>query len=164
MLVVHVVYLVLCFDLLKSTKKTHVVAYCCFFFFLHVFMTCQSFVLQGCVSYLLDDLSRVFTGDALLVRGCGRTDFQVNFFVDLPYVYNAFNGYPVHSTVLHTTAIHKFYSFSSDHVFIVFRAVPPASCTTLCTHSSSLCPTVPWSTLPMTTKAIATPPSWKNVP
>ncbi len=47
-------------------------------------MTCQSlFVLQGCVSYLLDDLSRVFTGDALLVRGCGRTDFQVIFFVDL---------------------------------------------------------------------------------
>jgi len=30
----------------------------------------------GCVSYVLDDLSRVFTGDVLLVRGCGRTDFQ----------------------------------------------------------------------------------------
>jgi glyoxylase-like metal-dependent hydrolase (beta-lactamase superfamily II) len=29
-----------------------------------------------CVSYLLDDKSMVFTGDALLVRGCGRTDFQ----------------------------------------------------------------------------------------
>ena len=28
------------------------------------------------MSYLLDDLSRVFTGDALLIRGCGRTDFQ----------------------------------------------------------------------------------------
>jgi glyoxylase-like metal-dependent hydrolase (beta-lactamase superfamily II) len=28
----------------------------------------------GCVSYLLPD--RVFTGDALLVRTCGRTDFQ----------------------------------------------------------------------------------------
>ena len=37
-----------------------------------------SFMLQGCVSYLLDDLSHVFTGDALLVRGCGRTDFQVS--------------------------------------------------------------------------------------
>jgi sulfur dioxygenase len=24
----------------------------------------------------LDDLSRVFTGDALFIRGCGRTDFQ----------------------------------------------------------------------------------------
>eukprot|EP01032_Pedospumella_encystans_P012691 gene12690-14664_t len=31
---------------------------------------------EGCVSYLLDDMSCVFTGDALLVRGCGRTDFQ----------------------------------------------------------------------------------------
>jgi hypothetical protein len=33
--------------------------------------------LQGCVSYALDDMSRVFTGDALFIRGCGRTDFQV---------------------------------------------------------------------------------------
>lgn len=31
---------------------------------------------DGCVSYLLDDRSRVFTGDALLIRGTGRTDFQ----------------------------------------------------------------------------------------
>ena len=30
----------------------------------------------GCMSYVLDDLSRVFTGDTLLIRGCGRTDFQ----------------------------------------------------------------------------------------
>ena len=31
---------------------------------------------HGCVSYALDDESMVFTGDALLIRGCGRTDFQ----------------------------------------------------------------------------------------
>jgi sulfur dioxygenase len=30
----------------------------------------------GCVSYVLDDESMAFTGDCLLVRGCGRTDFQ----------------------------------------------------------------------------------------
>ena len=30
----------------------------------------------GCMSFVLDDRSAVFTGDALLVRGCGRTDFQ----------------------------------------------------------------------------------------
>lgn len=30
----------------------------------------------GCLSFLLDDQSSVFTGDALLVRGAGRTDFQ----------------------------------------------------------------------------------------
>jgi len=30
----------------------------------------------GCVSYVLEDQSVVFTGDALFVRGCGRTDFQ----------------------------------------------------------------------------------------
>jgi glyoxylase-like metal-dependent hydrolase (beta-lactamase superfamily II)/rhodanese-related sulfurtransferase len=31
---------------------------------------------DGCLSYVLDDQSRVFTGDCLLIRGCGRTDFQ----------------------------------------------------------------------------------------
>ena len=30
----------------------------------------------GCMSYVLDDRSMAFTGDALLIRGCGRTDFQ----------------------------------------------------------------------------------------
>ena len=31
---------------------------------------------NGCVSYVLDDQRMAFTGDALLIRGCGRTDFQ----------------------------------------------------------------------------------------
>ncbi len=31
---------------------------------------------DGCLSYVLDDRSRVFTGDALLIRSAGRTDFQ----------------------------------------------------------------------------------------
>lgn len=31
---------------------------------------------DGCISLVLDDESMVFTGDALFVRGCGRTDFQ----------------------------------------------------------------------------------------
>ncbi|HZM36024.1 MAG TPA: MBL fold metallo-hydrolase [Burkholderiales bacterium] len=30
----------------------------------------------GCMTYVLDDRSMAFTGDALLIRGCGRTDFQ----------------------------------------------------------------------------------------
>ncbi|XP_058716045.1 persulfide dioxygenase ETHE1, mitochondrial isoform X4 [Poecile atricapillus] len=30
----------------------------------------------GCVTFVLDDSSMAFTGDALLIRGCGRTDFQ----------------------------------------------------------------------------------------
>ena len=30
----------------------------------------------GCISLVLDDESAVFTGDALLIRGCGRVDFQ----------------------------------------------------------------------------------------
>ena len=30
----------------------------------------------GCMSFVMDDHSAVFTGDALLIRGCGRTDFQ----------------------------------------------------------------------------------------
>ena len=31
---------------------------------------------DGCLSFVLDDRSLAFTGDALLVRGCGRCDFQ----------------------------------------------------------------------------------------
>ena len=31
---------------------------------------------DGCMSFVLDDKSMVFTGDTLLIRGCGRTDFQ----------------------------------------------------------------------------------------
>ena len=31
---------------------------------------------SGCLTYVLDDKSAAFTGDALLIRGCGRTDFQ----------------------------------------------------------------------------------------
>ena len=31
---------------------------------------------DGCMSFVLDDQSMAFTGDSLLIRGCGRTDFQ----------------------------------------------------------------------------------------
>jgi sulfur dioxygenase len=31
---------------------------------------------NGCTTYVLDDGAMAFTGDALLIRGCGRTDFQ----------------------------------------------------------------------------------------
>jgi glyoxylase-like metal-dependent hydrolase (beta-lactamase superfamily II)/rhodanese-related sulfurtransferase len=31
---------------------------------------------NGCLSYVLDDETRAFSGDCLLIRGCGRTDFQ----------------------------------------------------------------------------------------
>jgi len=31
---------------------------------------------SGCVSYVVPQAKRVFTGDTLLIRGCGRTDFQ----------------------------------------------------------------------------------------
>ena len=31
---------------------------------------------NGCLSFVLADHSMVFTGDALLIRGCGRSDFQ----------------------------------------------------------------------------------------
>jgi sulfur dioxygenase len=31
---------------------------------------------NGCMSFVTDDMKMVFTGEALLIRGCGRTDFQ----------------------------------------------------------------------------------------
>ena len=30
----------------------------------------------GCMTFVMDDESKAFTGDCLLIRGCGRTDFQ----------------------------------------------------------------------------------------
>eukprot|EP00163_Fabomonas_tropica_P010253 TRINITY_DN20331_c0_g1_i1.p1 TRINITY_DN20331_c0_g1~~TRINITY_DN20331_c0_g1_i1.p1 ORF type:complete len:254 (+),score=81.38 TRINITY_DN20331_c0_g1_i1:84-764(+) len=31
---------------------------------------------NGCLTYVTDDKKMAFTGDTLLIRGCGRTDFQ----------------------------------------------------------------------------------------
>ena len=31
---------------------------------------------SGCVTFIVHDVGLVFTGDALFIRGCGRTDFQ----------------------------------------------------------------------------------------
>ena len=41
---------------------------------------------NGCISVVLDDRSMAFTGDALLVRGCGRCDFQQG---DAPTLYRS---------------------------------------------------------------------------
>ena len=46
----------------------------------------------GCVTYVLDDETMAFTGDCLLIRGCGRTDFQQG---DAPGLYRS-----VHSQIL----------------------------------------------------------------
>ena len=51
-----------------------------FLFFLHLSLflhLLSPILIQGCCSFLLDDFSMVFTGDTLLIHGCGRTDFQV---------------------------------------------------------------------------------------
>lgn len=32
--------------------------------------------MPGCITYVSESQGLVFTGDALLIRGCGRTDFQ----------------------------------------------------------------------------------------
>jgi len=75
---------------------------------------------EGCVSYLLDDWSMVFTGDALLIRGCGRTDFQVNksnaewSYINFQYLYPAL----LEGTVRY------------------HRAAPQMPCTNLCTRNS----------------------------
>jgi glyoxylase-like metal-dependent hydrolase (beta-lactamase superfamily II)/rhodanese-related sulfurtransferase len=46
----------------------------------------------GCLTYVLDDETMAFTGDCLLIRGCGRTDFQQG---DAPGLYRS-----VHSQIL----------------------------------------------------------------
>lgn len=52
---------------------------------------------SSCISFLTHDLSRVFTGDALMIRGCGRTDFQ--------------QGNP---TTLYESVHHKLFTLNDD--------------------------------------------------
>lgn len=33
-------------------------------------------ICSGCITYVSEEQGMAFTGDALLIRGCGRTDFQ----------------------------------------------------------------------------------------
>ncbi|MDO9477426.1 MAG: MBL fold metallo-hydrolase [Pseudohongiella sp.] len=44
---------------------------------------------EGCLSYVLADRSMVFTGDTLLIRGCGRSDFQQG---DAARLYHSITG------------------------------------------------------------------------
>lgn len=44
---------------------------------------------SGCMTYVLADQSKAFTGDALLIRGCGRSDFQQG---DPARLYQSING------------------------------------------------------------------------
>ena len=42
----------------------------------HLETRCTPGHTAGCVTYVLDNQRMAFTGDTLLIRGCGRTDFQ----------------------------------------------------------------------------------------
>lgn len=44
----------------------------------HDIVNISSDICAGCVTYVCDEQAIAFTGDALLIRGCGRTDFQVS--------------------------------------------------------------------------------------
>jgi len=44
----------------------------------HDIVNIPSDTCAGCVTYVCDEQAIAFTGDALLIRGCGRTDFQVS--------------------------------------------------------------------------------------
>jgi sulfur dioxygenase len=32
--------------------------------------------MSGCVTFVIEEQGMAFTGDTILIRGCGRTDFQ----------------------------------------------------------------------------------------
>lgn len=66
---------------------------------------------NGCMTYVWHEQKKAFTGDALLIRGCGRTDFQEgnpeclydsvhSQILSLPYDYNL---YPAHDYKGQTT-------------------------------------------------------------
>ncbi|CAD6198149.1 unnamed protein product [Caenorhabditis auriculariae] len=47
---------------------------------------------NGCVTYVWHELRRAFTGDSLLVRACGRTDFQEGNAAALIFIGHNYNG------------------------------------------------------------------------
>ncbi|XP_043202839.1 persulfide dioxygenase ETHE1, mitochondrial-like [Amphibalanus amphitrite] len=69
---------------------------------------------NGCVSYVLHAAGLVFTGDAVLIRGCGRTDFQEG---DSGTLYDSVHreifSLPDHFTVL---PAHDYRGFTSSSV------------------------------------------------
>ena len=96
---------------------------------------------QGCVSYLLDDGSMVFTGDALLIRGCGRTDFQVGSEHEKSNI-NCYNSHLL------------FLVFNLLSLALFYREVARRCYTTLCTASCcSHCAQSAWCTQRTTTRA-----------
>ena len=73
---------------------------------------------SGCITFVLQDLGIAFTGDALLIRGCGRTDFQNgsainlyrsvrNHILTLPESTKLFPGHDYHGRMSTTVAEEK---------------------------------------------------------
>ena len=46
---------------------------------------------SGCLTYVWHDKGMAFTGDVILVRGCGRTDFQEGLYLKIISVKNKFD-------------------------------------------------------------------------
>jgi hypothetical protein len=120
-------------------------------------MLCCTVLRQGCMSFVLDDLSRVFTGDALLIRGCGRTDFQVHCTASVLRrdVESSANGNDAHMHSLYGSSLRviepNFLSFTmhacSRRVDLRPSCMPP--CTLSC---SAPCRPRAWSIPRTTTK------------
>ncbi|KYM79857.1 Protein ETHE1, mitochondrial [Atta colombica] len=59
---------------------------------------------EGCVTYVCDEQAIAFTGDALLIRGCGRTDFQI---FTLPRNYRLYPAHDYNGRTVTTVAEEK---------------------------------------------------------
>lgn len=124
---------------------------------------------DGCVSLVLEDQSMVFTGDALLIRGCGRTDFQQGrhglcliILYQTPcnkkwFIRDALTGqesiYFCNSFSLTLGGNITSFAFRSCLIFenVSLNQAVLRNCLSQSIRGSLLCLTIAWSTLHMTT-------------
>lgn len=74
-------------------------------------------ILKGCVTYVSHDHRMAFTGDALLIRGCGRTDFQEGIFA---FMY--FSLYPYLRNI--ETVKFKNSMYVTENIYSITQEIP----------------------------------------
>ena len=71
------------------------------------------FIVAGCVTYVCHDQGVAFTGDTLLIRGCGRTDFDQG---DPETLYNSI--YNQIFSLPNTLRLYPGHDYSGDYTYI----------------------------------------------
>ncbi|TGZ52956.1 Uncharacterized protein DBV15_00515 [Temnothorax longispinosus] len=70
---------------------------------------------EGCITYVCDEQAIAFTGDALLIRGCGRTDFQLYDIIAVRSNYYATCAQGGSATILYKSVHEKIFTLPRNY-------------------------------------------------